>query len=221
MLSRNHSLGEGFARAKAAVETAKRQSRGRSVEVALALIILGSCALGHLIVGKQTFPTAGVSLLPVPYVDSAVQIGDVWANVVLTLGDVAPPLLAGKGRPCTYRATGVRYQDKWLLTYPTYFNIPQACCATSNQRSSSEHWVPKPRSLRTVSVPLSSLGKVGYKNPSDQRKVDYGSQSGVPEAPGLLTQTVGGGGWSLGICIFNKHVRGGLCTPQVESCCPC
>lgn len=60
--------------------------------MALALIILWSCALGHLIVGKQTFPTADVSLLPVPYVDSAVQIGDVWTNVVLTLGDMAPPL---------------------------------------------------------------------------------------------------------------------------------
>lgn len=111
------------------------------------------------------------------------------------------PLLAGKGSPCTYRATGMHYQDKWLLTYPTYFNIPQACCATSNQRRSSEHWVPKPRSLRTVSVPLSSLGKVGYKNPSDQHKVDYGSQSGVPEAPGLLTQTVGGGAWESAFLI--------------------
>ena len=93
---------------------------------ALALITLLSWALGHPVVGRQSFPPADVSLLPMPWVDSADQMGDVWTDMCQPLGTSlsasshfwrwgrAVPAHTGPQGDC---------QVKWLLISSTCVNI--------------------------------------------------------------------------------------------------
>lgn len=98
------------------------EGSGGGEGINMALIILWSCAFGHLVVGKQVFPTADGDLYPTPCVDSEVHIHDIrtkGAHVPLLTdpwghGTHSPPTYCsrqGQGTSCTRKATGLPSQD--------------------------------------------------------------------------------------------------------------